>query len=206
MTKDDIYHSKLNMIVMSSRVFARTFMKMYPPVEVEISRDHNPYMAKDDDKCKTGCLKNLKYYEGCQDDWVTVEATLDAVKSCECIGHFYEGCKLATPHSIMLLHHGDLIGQALSKLTGHSIPYKKFADQSHGDDDWGIKMMNWQCTPENLNFADTEDLAFQVRAYIDTGYLGESGSTYRVQCSVKGAVEGKILYQSTGTFALDRLN
>lgn len=202
-TKEDIYHIKLKIIIVPARVFK----SMYVPTKEDgqITFDRNPYKAQDGGKCDSGHLKNLVYSnEECHDDWVSVEATLDAMKSIDCLGHFYRGCSLATPHSVMLLHNGDLIGQALEKLCGRKMPYKMSNNGSYGD--WGIKMKNWQCTPEALNFANTEGLHFQVEASHSGGRLGMSGSTYKVKCLVKGAEEGKTFYEGTGTFVINPLN
>lgn len=41
-------------------------------------------------------LKIGECFNDClHDDWVTVEASLDAFQNCDCIGHFYEGCAVS---------------------------------------------------------------------------------------------------------------
>lgn len=111
---------------------------------------------------------------------------------------------LANPHSVMLLHNGDLIGEAISKLTDLSIPYNFRANEHHNaDDQWGIKMINWKCIPENLHFADGYGLHFQVRVYHDAGRMGEAGSRYNVQCQVTEEETNVVSYKSSGTFVLE---
>ena len=112
----------------------------------------------------------------------------------------------ATPHSLMLLHNGDLIGQAISKLTGRCIPYKKSHEKNKYTDDWGIEMVDWKCEPLKLNYADSEGLDFQVKAYLSEGQLGEAGSKYAVQCRVMGSESKEISYESSGTFVLAKVH
>ena len=112
---------------------------------------------------------------------------------------------LANPHSLMLLHNGDLIGQAISKLTNREIPYKLRDEDHQGDDKWGIKLVNWKCTPENLHFANRHGLNFQVRVYHNAGRLGEAGSSYNVQSLVTEQGTNLVSYESSGTFVLEQL-
>lgn len=212
-----------------SLVSAALFNKKYPLTDPEdkiTCTDCSPYTSIDG-----SCLENKKWYpERAVHDWVTLEASLPTLSACECIGHFYEGCLRAVPHSVMLLHNGDLIGEAVSRLTGCTIPYKKLnhdyaavlfehreydgtvfsehiGHNSHGtasfDNDYGIKMQYWECQPENLNIAETDGLQLQVRTYLKDGELGESGSTYCVECLVNEKGSKMVCYRAKGTFILD---
>lgn len=106
----------------------------------------------------------------------------------------------------MLVHNGDLIGHAISQLTGRSIPYKKSLKENRYADAWGIKMVDWKCLPTKLNYADSEGLDFEVKAYLSEGLLGEIGSKYAVQCRVMGSESKEVSYESSGTFVLDKVH
>ncbi|KAL3801819.1 hypothetical protein HJC23_001215 [Cyclotella cryptica] len=134
---------------------------------------------------------------------------------------------------LMLFHNGDLIGEAIARLTNRNIPYKKKLDAQgtlffehrdredkvspkHTNDivrrsmsfnkSYGIKMRNWECQPQNLNIADSEGLELQVRTYLRDGAMGEPGSTYCAECLVKENVSGLVCYEATGTFSLDQVH
>ena len=90
-TKDDIYLLTLKL----SLVSAQTFKKMNRDHEnEEVSHaHHNPYLSNGESK---NSLKNHDYYnEDCVDDWVTLEASLDKVRTLDCVGHFHRGCKVS---------------------------------------------------------------------------------------------------------------
>ena len=118
----------------------------------------------------------------------------------ECKGHFDDNAAL--PHSVMLYHNFYLLGNAISELTGTSIPFK-YNDFSHTTQDSGIQILNWECLPENLHFASTFGLEFQCKVFLSKGEMGAPGSIYVAECSVKQEVTGKICYKATGSFILN---
>eukprot|EP00804_Cyclotella_cryptica_P028010 CCRYP_003869-RA/>CCRYP_003869-RA protein AED:0.19 eAED:0.44 QI:497/0.5/0.66/1/1/1/3/0/486 len=213
-------------------IYLETKDTTYPPVDTgdeNSCRDCNPYASIDG-----RCLENKKWYpDRAVHDWVTLEASLPSFSAHECIGHFYNGGLRAVPHSVMLFHNGDLIGEAIARLTNRNIPYKKKLDAQgtlffehrdredkvspkHTNDiirrnmsfnkSYGIKMRNWECQPQNLNIADSEGLELQVRTYLRDGAMGEPGSTYCAECLVKENDSGLVCYEATGTFTLDQVH
>jgi hypothetical protein len=207
-TKDTIYHAHLKMSV----VPARSFKMMFPSADATEDDDQayndnnpNPYSCLETkDKDCNSALKDINFNDDGQGEWVTAQASLTPFKSPDCIGHFYRSCARATPHSLVLLHSGDLIGRAISRLTGRYIPFKRSLKLKEDYvDAWGIKMVDWNCTPVTLNFVNTEGLNFEVKARLHQGLNGDKGSTYMVNCIVVGAESGDTSYTSTGTFVLD---
>ena len=69
-----------------------------------------------------------------------MEATLPPTKQSDCEGHFVN--IPALPHSVMVFHNCDLIGQALSEFTGVDIPFKT-QTSGMGFHDHGMQIISW---------------------------------------------------------------
>ena len=151
----------------------------------------NPYKHLSSNK-----LQNIKTYSSFYQDWATVEGFLPPSTVDDCKGHFDDFPALA--HSVMIFHSCNLIGTAIEKLTGTVIPWKsKDFGQEHG-----LKLLNFECTPENLHFANTYGLKFQSKVFLSTGEMGQPESTYVVECSAVQDVTGVVCFKATGRFAI----
>jgi len=176
-----------------SIVSALLFKKKYPPPPAlpksAKSNCESPYEA-------FGELNNIKSFSDFSGEWLTMEATLPPCKRSDCKGHFYDNPTLA--HSVMLFHNGDLLGKAISEFTGLDLPFKR----SDFGQEHGMKMLSWNCLPQNLHFPDTYGLKLQSKVFLSKGELGKPGSTYSVQCEVKQDT-GTVCYKATGSFILE---
>lgn len=161
-----------------------------PPSAKSFYAGLNPY------KKLSSKLQNIKTYSTFYKDWVTAEGTLPPVTVSDCKGHFDDYPALA--HSTMIFHSCDLLGKAIEKLTGRRMNWKSTDfGQEHG-----LKLLSFDCTPENLHFANTHALKFQVKAYLSTGEMGKPESTYVVECCAVQDVTGVVCFKATGCFAL----
>ena len=113
------------------------FQKMYPPTPPVILpelADFNPYRELG------STLSNILKVSAFAGDCLTVEATLPPTKQSDCEGHFVN--IPALPHSVMVFHNCDLIGQALSEFTGVDIPFKT-QTSGMGFHDHGMQIISW---------------------------------------------------------------
>lgn len=161
-----------------------------PPSAKSFYAGLNPYK-----KLKSK-LQNIKTYSTFYKDWVTAEGTLPPVTVSDCKGHFDDYPALA--HSTMIFHSCDLLGKSIEKLTGRRMNWKSTDfGQEHG-----LKLLSFDCTPENLHFANTYALKFQVKVYLSSGEMGKPESTYVVECCAVQDVTGVVCFKATGRFAL----
>ena len=113
------------------------FQKMYPPTPPVILpelADFNPYRELGP------TLSNISKVSAFAGDCLTMEATLPPTKQSDCEGHFVN--IPALPHSVMVFHNCDLIGQALSEFTGVDIPFKT-QTSGMGFHDHGMQIISW---------------------------------------------------------------
>ena len=92
--EDSFYYGEIKLNLVS----ATLFKKMYPPSpnNDKVSYNHNPYSYKAP-RLSDSCLKiKESFNDSFVDDWITIDASIDGVKSCDCIGHFYEGGAVST--------------------------------------------------------------------------------------------------------------
>lgn len=215
-TNDSTWHSDLDLSLVSGMLFKKKFPPS-PSIKSKVaSLVTNPYCEY------KGCeLLNKRVYSNvfasrgqgttrssdhaiAAHSWLTIEAYLPPPDASACNGHFYEEGSEALPHSVMLFHNSNLVGDALSELTGLDIPFRN-NDFFSSDEVHGIKLLNWKCVPENLHFANTYGLHFQVKVYLSRGTMASQGSMYTVECMAKQEVTGLICYKATGSFILNPL-
>jgi hypothetical protein len=183
---------KLHLI--SDKLFAR---KRYSTFEDEEPHSCNPYH---EENSNGSCIHSIKQYPEVIYDWIALDGKLRTWTNKDCVGHFYNGSSRCVPHSSMLLHNFDLVGQAISSLTGCNIPYKTSRTKIQPGD-FAIKMEKFEAQPQSLHFANSHELKLQVKAYLNEGVMGEPGSKYRAECLVQE--EDTICYSGLGTFVLD---
>ena len=91
-SEDDLYFLDIKFSIVAARVFKSLHASRIRAND-QVSINHNPYH---EDIIKMSRLKIGECFNDClHDDWVTVEASLDAFQNCDCIGHFYEGCAVS---------------------------------------------------------------------------------------------------------------
>ena len=188
-TKDTIWRMKSGTFIISSSLFKRKF----PPPSTQtksLYTSANPY------ENLSSKLQNIKAYSSFDKDWVCLEGTLPPVTFDDCSGHFHDNPCL--PHSSMIFHSCDRLGMAIGKLTGAHIPFKK---RDVGQD-YGLKLMSFDCTPHTLHFPKTHALKFQVKVYCSTGEIGEPGSIYIAEFSAVQKVTELVCFTATGRFVL----
>ena len=89
-----LYILDIKFTIVPARVFKMKYASHIPANDqVSINYNRNPYH---EDSIKMSCLEIEDCFNGClHDDWVTVEGSLDAVKNCDCVGHFYKSCAVS---------------------------------------------------------------------------------------------------------------
>ena len=148
-TNDVTWYMTIDLSIISNIVFK----KMNPPSTNILKhcpgsiQSENPYSSMKES------LLDKKMYTNVSNTWVTMEARLSPSTPFECRGHFDDNATL--PHSVMLYHNFYLLGNTISELTSTSIPFK-LNDFSHTTQDSGTQILNWECLPENLHFANRQ--------------------------------------------------
>lgn len=190
-TKDTVWCISGTESKVSESLFDKRFPCPPPSAEAFYSSD-NPY------KKLSGKIQNLKTYSSFDKDWVTVEGMLPPVTLHDCSGHIH-----SLPHSVMIFHCANLIGTAIEKLTGALIPCKR----NDFGQEYCLKLLSFDCMPENFHFPNTYGLKFQVKIFLSTGLMGKPTSTYCVELSVMQDVTGIVCFRgATGRFVLQAPN
>ena len=189
-TNDTVWYITAKFYIISAPLFKRKFP---PPLSTPPCSSYastNPY------ENLSSKVQNIKAFSSPDKDWVCMEGMLPQVTCDDCSGHFHDNPALA--HSVMIFHSCDLLGKAIEKLTGVHIPFKT----SDSGQDYGLRPMSFDCTPQTLHFPNTYGLKFQVKAYCSSGEMGAPWSIYTVEFSAVQDVTELVCFKATGRFAL----